>query len=159
MSLSVDPKICSVCIKNSDRVKQTILIALIKAYGKHNGKLLSNLGKMPDGFIFLYRLCKAIIIVSALLAKILPLKQLREQNDLCPFGGCLSDKLLRMGDILFHLICAAHLYGCNLHFSHNCFLQTILIHPGHAHTYPGCALTYSIGAMILFCFGICCVMQ
>ena len=83
MGLSIDSKVRSVRIEDRDGVKQALSVLLLEADRKNDFELLRDLCEMFYSIVFLHRLRKLIIFVLALLAEILALKELREQDDLC----------------------------------------------------------------------------
>ena len=121
MGLSIDPKVRSVRIEDRNGVKQTLSVLLIEADRKNDFELLRDLCEVFYSVVFLHRLRKLIIFVLALLAEILALKELREQDDLCAVRRRFSHKFLRICDIHIHVSCAAHLYRCDFYFSHFIF--------------------------------------
>ena len=121
MGLSIDSKVRSVRIEDRDGVKQALSVLLIEADRKNDFELLRDLCEMFYSIVFLHRLRKLIIFVLALLAEILALKELREQDDLCAVRRRFSHKFLRICDIHIHVSCAAHLYCCDFYFSHFIF--------------------------------------
>ena len=121
MGLPVDSKVRSIRIKDCHSVEQALSVLLIEADRKNDLEFLRNLCEVFYRVIFLHRLCKLIIFVLALLAEILALKELREQDDLGAVRCRVSHESLRVCDIRIHVSCAAHLYRCNFYFSHFIF--------------------------------------
>ena len=121
MGLSIDPKVRSVRIEDRDGVEQALSVLLIETDRKNDFELLRDLCKMFYSIVFLHRLRKLIIFVLALLAEILALKELREQDDLGSVRCRFSHESLRVCDIRIHVSCAAHLYRCDFYFSHFIF--------------------------------------
>ncbi len=82
MGLSVNSKICSICVKDRNSVEQALSVLLVEADWKNDFELLRHLREVFYRVVLLHRLCKLIVFVLALLAEILALKELREQDDL-----------------------------------------------------------------------------
>ena len=121
MGLPVDSKICSIRVKDRNSVEQALSVLLVEADWKNDFELLRHLREVFYRVVLLHRLCKLIVFVLALLAEILALKELREQDDLCAVRRRFSHKFLRICDIHIHVSCAAHLYCCDFYFSHFIF--------------------------------------
>ena len=121
MGLPVDSKICSICVKDRNSVEQALSVLLVEADWKNDFELLRHLREVFYRVVLLHRLCKLIVFVLALLAEILALKELREQDDLGAVPCRFSHESLRVCDIRIHVSCAAHLYRCDFYFSHFIF--------------------------------------
>ncbi len=87
--LAVRPEQCAVRVDAGNGVVEIVAVALKEADGQHNVQLPRQTDSHLHGGIFVRRRGIGVKIVAALLAEILPLKQLRQQDDLRTLPGGL----------------------------------------------------------------------
>ena len=134
--LAVRPEQCAVRVDAGNGVVEIVAVALKEADGQHNVQLPRQTESHLHGGIFVRRRGIGVKIVAALLAEILPLKQLRQQDDLRTLPGGLPHEALGRAQIFGGIGDAAHLDGCHNDVSHNfapsgicCVMQWILPPP------------------------------
>ena len=111
MCLAVNAEQCAVRVDHCNGIEQPAAVALIEADWQHDGKLLCKLHAAAHGGVILCFLRKCVIFIAPLLTKILPLKKLRQQDDLCAVCGSLADRLFRFGKAFCGIGTARHLDG------------------------------------------------
>ena len=134
--LAVRPEQRAVRVNAGNGVVEIVAVALKEADGQHNVQLPRQTDSHLHGGIFVRRRGIGVKIVAALLAEILPLKQLRQQDDLRALLCGLPHEALGRAQIFGRVGNAAHLDGCHGDISHNfapsgicCVMQWILPPP------------------------------
>ena len=93
-------------------------VPLVNADRKDHRKLLRDQGESLHRFILLHGLCEPVIPVLPLLTEILPFKELRQKDELCPLRRGVPDHLLRFSEIPDRVSAAAHLHCGDFHICH-----------------------------------------
>ena len=134
--LAVRPEQRAVRIDAGDGIIKIIAVTLKEADGKNDVQLPRQTDSHLHGGIFVRRRGVGVKIVAALLAEVLPLEQLRQQDDLRALPGGLPHEALGRAQIFGGIGDAAHLDGCHGDISHNfapsgicCVMQWILPPP------------------------------
>ena len=120
MRFAVDTEQRAVGINDRFGIKQTAVVPLIKADRQHDRKLLCERHAAPDCRILLGFLRKCVIFIAALLTEILPLEELRQQDNLCAFCGSAADEPLCGLQAFCRIGAALHLHGSDCNMSAHC---------------------------------------
>ena len=122
MRLTVYSHDCTVCVYHCDSIINAVYMSFIKAYGNNCIKLLCQRRKSLYGRILHSFMCKRIIIVISLLAKIQILKKLRQKYHLCALCCCAANQFL----------CLINIYSAvrgHRHLNCGCFYSFHIIPP------------------------------
>ena len=102
MGFSIYPKEVT-AIKHGYSVVENIAVLFVYAYREHCTGFSAYINEMLYCLIFHDRLCKFIVIVSSFLTEVLPFKEFRKEDELCPLVYRLHYQVFSLFDAFFRI--------------------------------------------------------